>query len=107
MTETLQQLYYWPKMAEEIKQHVGYCKSCQINKKVRKEYGKIPVKEAEESLPWNRVNVDMMGPLTVTTATGKKKLLVLTMINPATGWFEVKELHEAFSGHVSEVLDNV
>ena len=34
----------------------------------------------------------MVGPLTVKTPTKTHQLQVLTMINPATGWFEVKDV---------------
>ena len=78
-------------MAEAIKGHVKRCKQCQLHKKGRKSYGKLPPKDAKESVPWQCINVDMMDPLTVKTVKGKKTLLVLTMIDPATGWFEVKE----------------
>ena len=106
MIETMSKLYFWPKMAEAIKGHVKRCKQCQLRKKGRKAYGKLPPKEAEESVPWQRVNVDMMGPLTVKTAKGKKTLLVLTMIDPATGWFEVKDIPEQSSDACSKAFDD-
>ena len=102
----MSKLYFWPKMAEAIKGHVKRCKQCQLRKKGRKAYGKLPLKEAEESVPWQRVNVDMMGPLTVKTAKGKKNLLVLTMIDPATGWFEVKDIPEQSSDACSKAFDD-
>ena len=43
-------------------------------------------------MPWDRVNVNMIGPHTVQTPTKTYQLRALTMIDPATGWFEVKEL---------------
>ena len=51
----------------------------------------MPPKNAEDAIPWNRVNVDIVGPLSVKQA-GKKTLVLymLTMIDPATGWFEAK-----------------
>lgn len=53
----------------------------------------MPPKEAEQSKPWNHVNVDMIGPLSVKTPDGKThQLQALTMIDPATGWFEVKDV---------------
>ena len=106
MLETLTKLYFWPKMAEDVKRHVKYCKQCQINKRGRKHYGKLPAKVAEESVPWQRVNVDMMGPLTVKTATGKRSLLVLTMIDPATGWFEVKDIPSQSADACAQAFDD-
>ena len=48
----------------------------------------------------------MMGPLTVKTANGKKTLLLLTMIDPATGWFEMKDIPNQSADAVSKVFDD-
>jgi hypothetical protein len=64
---------------------------CQIGKKVRNKYGDLPDKLAERPISWSRVDVDLIGPLTIKKPSGKKVLLALTMIYPSTGWFEVKE----------------
>jgi hypothetical protein len=59
-----------------------------------KKYGDLPEKLAERPIAWNRVDVDLIGPLTVKTISGNKELLELTMIDPSTGWFEVKDVKE-------------
>jgi hypothetical protein len=41
-------------------------------------------------IPWKRVDLDMIGPYKVQATNGKFTLRVLTMIDPATGWFEVR-----------------
>jgi transposase InsO family protein len=65
------------------------------------------LKEIESSIPWNRVNVDMWGPLTLKSADGKEiRLLVLTMIDPATGWFEVEPLREATAAEAMIAFDS-
>jgi hypothetical protein len=51
---------------------VNNCHECQIGKKVRKKYGDLPEKLAERPIAWNRVHVDLIGPLTVKTPSGKK-----------------------------------
>ena len=93
-------------MAEDIKHHVKHCKRCQMNKKGQKLYGKLLPKVAEQSIPWQRVNVDMMGPLTVKTVTGKITLLLLTMTDPATGWFKMKDIPNQSAEAVSKAFDN-
>jgi hypothetical protein len=55
---------------------------------VRKKYGDLPETLAERPIAWNRVDVDLIGSLTVKTPSGNKELLALTMIDPSTGWFE-------------------
>jgi hypothetical protein len=59
---------------------------------VRKKYGDPPEKLAERPISWNIVDVDLIGPLTIKTPSGKKELLALKMIEPLTGWFEVKDV---------------
>jgi hypothetical protein len=43
------------------------CHVCQIGKKVRKKYGDLPEKLAERPIAWKRVDIDIIGPLTVKT----------------------------------------
>jgi hypothetical protein len=64
---------------------VKNCHECQIGKKVRKKYGDLPEKLAERPIDWNRVDVDLIDPLTVNSPNGNKELLALTMIDPSTG----------------------
>jgi hypothetical protein len=57
---------------------------CQLAKKQKKKYGKVPAKKAEEVI-WNRVNVDLWGPATVNnTKQGKLKMHLMTMIDPVS-----------------------
>ena len=104
---TIGQLYWWPSMNKDIMQHVKTCRECQKCKKVRKKYGHLPAKEAEPAIPWNRVNVDLIGPLTVKATNGTFELLALTMIDPATGWFKIAEVRNKTPEEVSEVFDHV
>jgi hypothetical protein len=52
---------------------VKNCHECQIGKKVRKKYGDLPEKLTEIPIAWNRVDVDLIGPLTVKTPSGNKE----------------------------------
>jgi hypothetical protein len=65
---------------------------CQIGEKSIKKYGDLPEKLTERSIAWNRVDVDLIGSLTIETPSGKKELLALTMIDPSKCWFEVKDV---------------
>jgi hypothetical protein len=40
------------------------------------------------------VDVDLIWPLTIKTPSRKKQLLALKMIDPSTGWFEVKDVKD-------------
>ena len=59
-------------MSQDIKDHVKNCITCSKFKKARKKYGKLPVKEvAEETIPWDTVQIDTIGPYSLTTKDGK------------------------------------
>jgi hypothetical protein len=86
---------------------VKNCHECQIGKKVRNKYGDLPEKVAERPIAWNRVDVDLIGPLTVKTPNGNKELLALTMIDHSTGWFEVKDVKDKSAKESINTFDDV
>jgi hypothetical protein len=79
----------------------------QESEKVRKKYGELPEKLEERPISWNRVDVDLIGPLTVKNPSGKKELLALTMIDPSTGWFEVKDVKDKSAKESMNTFDDV
>ena len=107
MEATLKNTLTWPNLQKDVKRHVRTCKQCQLCKKQRKRYGHLPPKEAENPTPWNRVNVDMIGPYTVQTPTKTYYLRALTMIDPATGWFEVKDISNPAANDCMQAFDDV
>jgi hypothetical protein len=74
---------------------------------VRNKYGYLPGKLAERPIAWNRVDLDLIGPLTVKTPSGNKELLALTMIDPSAGWFEVKDVKEKSAKESMNTFDDV
>jgi hypothetical protein len=108
MYNTMEIGFWWKNMRQDVEHTVRTCPTCQKFKKVKKKYGKIPPKEvsAEAVKPWERVNVDLIGPLTVKAKNGKFVLNALTMIDPATGWFEVKEVRNRTAEAVAEAFDD-
>ena len=106
MEATLKQNLTWPNLKKDVEQYVRTCHKCQKNKQQRKKYGHLPTKVAETSVPWNRVNVDMIGPYTIQTPTKKHHLRAITMIDPATGWFEVKDITDASANTCMSAFDD-
>jgi hypothetical protein len=84
MEATLRQNLTWPNPKKDVEAAVKNCHECQIGKKVRKKYGDLPEKLAEIPIAWNRVDVHLIGSLTVNTPSGNKELQALTMIDPST-----------------------
>ena len=88
------------KSCKTVHEVCSKCKACQFIKRNKKQYGKLPSKEAE-SKPWDVLCVDLIGQYQFTLKGGGKKyemttkkgktmyLQAVTMIDPATGWIEI------------------
>jgi hypothetical protein len=105
MTKTIRMHYTWPKLDSDVERFCKRCHTCQLTKKTKKKYGHLPPKEAEV-IPWDTLCIDLIGPYTV-KERGKKqwKLHCLTMIDPATGWFEIVEIPNKRADEVSNLLE--
>jgi hypothetical protein len=68
-------------------------------------YGHLPEKEAE-SEPWEILCVDLIGPY-ILKRKGKKPLQLwcVTMIDPATSWFEIKPITNKQAITVAEAVE--
>jgi hypothetical protein len=73
MEAKLRQIFTWPNLRKDVEAAVKNCQLCQICKKVRKKYGDLLEKLAERPIAWDRVDVYLIGPLTVNTPSGKWK----------------------------------
>jgi hypothetical protein len=103
--ETIGQHLWWPNMRDEITHYVSRCPTCQKNKKRHKKYGHLPEKQAE-SEPWDVLCVDLIGPYTI-KRKGQIALTVkcVTMIDPATGWFEIAQYNDKQSYTIANIVD--
>eukprot|EP00804_Cyclotella_cryptica_P025130 CCRYP_012980-RA/>CCRYP_012980-RA protein AED:0.39 eAED:0.39 QI:0/-1/0/1/-1/1/1/0/418 len=92
LEETLRLSMYWKGLRTTVQSHVKKCHSCQVNKRRQLKYGKLPPKLAITN-PWEALCVDLIGSYTL---KGKDKtqidFMCVTMIDPATSWFEIVEL---------------
>jgi hypothetical protein len=71
MEANLRQNLIWPNIRKDVEAAVKNCYECQKGKKVRKKYGELPENLAKRPISWNRVDVDLIGPLTIKTPSGK------------------------------------
>jgi Integrase core domain len=76
-----------------------------INQKERKKYELLPPKIAESD-PWVMVCVDLVGPLIIKTPLKTHSLLALTMIDPATGWFEIVQANSKTATSIQDLFQN-
>jgi hypothetical protein len=107
MESTLRQNLTWPNIINDVEAAVKNCHECQIGKKVRTKYGELPEKLSEIPIDWNRVDVDLIGPLTINIPSGKRELLALTMVYPSNGWFEVKDVKDKSAKESMNTFDDV
>ena len=89
---TISQHFTWPTLRQDVRRLCSSCHTCQLTKRTKKNYGHLPAKQAEIS-PWEQLCVDMIGPYTI-KRRGKPDLVLwcVTMIDPATGWFEIQQV---------------
>ena len=100
------------------KMYAKPCKICQQFKKRKTTYGYLPPKNISELKPWNSVHVDLIGPYIKsirqqqpgsTVIQKNASITCTTMIDPATGWFDIVQvptfdLEEATRGN-DEYID--
>jgi len=92
LEETMRAAMDWKGMRTTIRSYVKKCRSCQTNKRRKLKYGKLPTKIAITT-PWEALCVDLVGPYTLKGKDGTQiDFMCLTMIDPASSWFEIVEL---------------
>ena len=107
LENTLRIPFHWKGMQPQIQAFTKTCHKCQVSKKQRKKYGKLPPKQAEVT-PWKRVNVDLIGPYNITPTNSSKKyeFRAMTMIDPVTCWFEMAPILTPSSETTQTVFDS-
>ena len=103
--QTLRQQFWWNNLRETVHKLCTKCDTCQRTKRSTKKYGHIPAKKAETD-PWEILCVDLIGPYTI-KRRGKKNLTLwcVTMIDPATGWFEMKEIPNKEAITIANIIE--
>ncbi len=92
LKETMRSVMYWKGMRTTIRRYVKTCQSCQVNKRHSQKYGHLPPKLVITT-PWKVLCVDLIDPYTLKGKDGLKiDFMCLTLIDPATSWFEMVEL---------------
>ena len=103
--ETIRQFLTWNGLRKTVEQVCSKCPTCQRTKRDTKKYGHLPPKQAE-SVPWEKLCVDLVGPYKIKNQAGVPMTIhAVTMIDPATGWFEMKLLNEKSAGNVANIVE--
>ena len=101
---TIRQHFYWKNLQKDVEETCRRCQICQKSKASLTKYGKLPIKQAE-SEPWERLHVDLIGPYKLNKQKGVKPLRAVTMIDLATGWFEVREIDTKHAYNVANAVE--
>jgi hypothetical protein len=103
--QTMRQHFDWTGLRTKVHEICSKCPTCQKAKVTNQKYGKLPVKQAEIN-PWDTLCVDLMGPYKI-KRKGKDdlKLWCLTMIDPATGWFEMSPITNKTAAKVADIAE--
>jgi hypothetical protein len=92
LKETMNAGMYWKEMHTTIQLLSKSCRSCHINKRRSHKYGHLQLKIVITN-PWECLCVDLIGPYTLKSKDNLQiDFMALTMINPASSWFETAEL---------------
>ena len=115
--QTIRQHFYWKNLRDDVNNICSKCPTCQKTKRTYKKYGHLPEKVAEVT-PWDKLCVDLIGPYTIKTKKNKNKkkaskneendklqLWCLTMIDPATGWFEMREIKNKYPYTIANLVE--
>jgi len=106
MELTLGQHFTWTGLRRTVQRVCRGCQVCKTAKFGAKRYGIIPPKKPEV-IPWHTLCIDLIGPYTIGDKENQTILHCLTMIDPATGWFEIAQVQDAKADEVSNILEMV
>lgn len=103
---TMRQHLFWPGMPNDIKTITRTCPICQKRKSHRPQYGHLPHNDKSNTTPWHTLYVDLIGPYSLTDGAGiDYSLLCLTMVDHATGIFEITQIKDKTAETVALALD--
>ena len=105
---TIAQHFYWKGMRNTVKRLCARCLPCKLNKPATGKHGYIPPKKEAEVEPWKTLCIDLIGTYkfgSVKKGTYIELPYCLTMIDPATGWFEIAPLQNRESYTVASALE--
>ena len=98
----LRNVWYWPGVTAHVRRVVRSCEVCQVAKTSRKSTSK-EVQRLYSGRPWQKVAIDMVGPLPA-TQLGNQWILVLT--DHFSRWQDALPLPDATAATVAEALDH-
>jgi hypothetical protein len=107
---TIKKHFYHSQLLREIKEQVGTCEQCQLNKRHNQQFGQLAPRQAQAA-PWQEVHVDTIGPWMFTKGKGRNQvqyeIRALTCIDPVTNLLEICLLSDKTSAAAATAFENV
>src|SRR3954469_5182167 len=95
----IQTEYWWPKMENDIQDHIRICDTCQ-KRKTNKD--RVPLETSRQpTKPFEHIGIDVMGPLP-RTLTGKRYIILA--IDWFSKWTEAEAVEEADAQTITKFL---
>jgi hypothetical protein len=92
-------------MRIQITNYVQAYPTCQRNKRKVKKYGHLIQKEAEAT-PWDKMCIDLIGTFTICRKANNDLIYkCITMIKPATCWYEIHQYDDKRSINVANIAE--
>ena len=86
---TVCQNFIWDGLSATVLKTCSVCHTCQLPKQRKDNYRNLPAKEAKVK-PWEKLCVNLIGLYSLKQPNNQTEMLhALTMIDPATGWFNM------------------
>jgi hypothetical protein len=103
---TIRQHFQWKGLRGDVEDYCKKCGQCQLTKRKTIKYGLLPEKTAEAD-PWEVLCVDLIGPYKIPQKNKAKPLYLhcLTMIDPATSWFEIMAIENKTALEVANAAE--
>jgi hypothetical protein len=88
--------YFWPQMGQDIKEYIKACTTCQRFGGTKRKEPLHPIRVGQ---PFDRVGIDLVGPLPITTH-GNRYIIVATEY--LTKWPEAKAIPSKNAEHIAQ-----
>eukprot|EP00834_Sanchytrium_tribonematis_P002583 NODE_83_length_22457_cov_0.375794.p6 type:complete len:214 gc:universal NODE_83_length_22457_cov_0.375794:6623-5982(-) len=99
--------FWWSGMKNEVAEYIRKCKECQLNKKNRKQYGKLETTDIDQNVSkFEVIVIDICGPLPVCKVDKRKHKHFMTIIDVATRWIEIIPVLDTKSKTLCKVVDD-
>jgi len=109
---TIAQHHTWVGLCPTVQGVIKACPNCELCKKNSKKHGLLPPKSTPEIVPWHTLCIDLIGLCHFGVKNKKEpekdtfvQLHCLTMIDPATGFFECCKIMCKHGDHIANHLE--